>query len=268
MNVRNKISKSLYFLPLQPIWKKLSKTNWPQVEDLNKVLLELPRKIKNYNNQEIQFVLQKAKPTNFHDSFEARTFEHGQILVRPNNWHDLFNAIIWMTFPKSKAIVNKLNYLSLIQQKGLQRSKKGDALTLFDEDGIIVFSKQKHLMDLIINFQWEELFWNQRDAIQEDMCFVIFGHALYEKMLEPRIGITGKGVLISQIIINNDDFLDLNRIDTAIADHLLEPTTLKHGKDFCPLPVLGIPGWFSGNDKKEFYGDLSYFRPGRNVRNL
>jgi hypothetical protein len=33
------------------------------------------------------------------------------------------------------------------------------------------------------------------------------------------------------------------------------------GKPFTPLPVLGIPGWWSGNENFSFYDDSLVFRP-------
>jgi hypothetical protein len=30
-----------------------------------------------------------------------------------------------------------------------------------------------------------------------------------------------------------------------------------------PLPVLGIPGWYPGNSRADFYDDADHFRPKR-----
>jgi len=33
------------------------------------------------------------------------------------------------------------------------------------------------------------------------------------------------------------------------------------GKPFTPLPVLGVPGWWAGNENFSFYDDSLVFRP-------
>ena len=98
------------------------------------------------------------------------------------------------------------------------------------------------------------------------MCFVVFGHALYEKMLSPRVGITGKGILLHQPNITKNFTLKIDQVDQAIVNYLLNPSKLKHGKDFCPLPVLGVPGWFPDGNYRAFYENLNYFRSGRHQK--
>jgi hypothetical protein len=39
---------------------------------------------------------------------------------------------------------------------------------------------------------------------------------------------------------------------------------LSHGRELSPLPVLGVPGWWGGNEQENFYENTDYFRPGRN----
>jgi len=34
-------------------------------------------------------------------------------------------------------------------------------------------------------------------------------------------------------------------------------------RSLSPLPVLGIPGWWSENEAPAFYDDTAYFREGR-----
>ena len=39
---------------------------------------------------------------------------------------------------------------------------------------------------------------------------------------------------------------------------------MSHGREFSPLPVLGVPGWWGGNEEEGFYENTAHFRPGRN----
>ncbi|EGD03465.1 hypothetical protein B1M_16340, partial [Burkholderia sp. TJI49] len=37
-------------------------------------------------------------------------------------------------------------------------------------------------------------------------------------------------------------------------------------RDFSPLPVLGVPGWWAANADPAFYADPAVFRSGRRTR--
>lgn len=71
--------------------------------------------------------------------------------TRTHNWHDLFNALVWLTFPGTKTTINARHYHALIDamlDKGAAdaaqaapRSKRGsvrDVNTLLDESGVVV----------------------------------------------------------------------------------------------------------------------------------
>ncbi|MFS2054393.1 DUF3025 domain-containing protein, partial [Variovorax sp. CT11-76] len=49
--------------------------------------------------------------------------------------------------------------------------------------------------------------------------------------------------------------------DEALARRL-DPAWLA-AKPFVPLPVLGVPGWWAGNEAPDFYADAQVFRPAR-----
>src|SRR5205085_9194095 len=40
------------------------------------------------------------------DSYEERIDCFGEMQVREHNWHDLFNVLAWLAYPKTKAILN------------------------------------------------------------------------------------------------------------------------------------------------------------------
>ena len=223
--------------------------------------------ITNARGRSISFVTQQSNGRFGLDRFEARTFFCGEVLVRPQNWHDLFNALVWMTFPKSKAVINKLHISTMSAVGGAQRTPKGDALTLFDEDGMIIVSRNKKLLNLIQNFKWYDLFWENRRLVEREMQFIVFGHGLYEKMLRPRVGLTGKGILIFWKGSSDQSTKALPEIDQILSNHLCDDNNLRHGKVFSPIPLLGVPGWFRGGDEESFYENKNYFRAGRTRKN-
>ncbi len=185
--------------------------------------------------------------------------------MRSLDWHDLFNALVWMTFPTTKAVINARHYESLSAGESGNRSAVRDALTLFDEDGLLVLCSDAGLLDLVREFRWKELFWNRREQVRRQMRFFLFGHALYHKALDPFVGMTGKGILLEV----PDAFAELPlHSQIAEADRLLavrvwDRKRMSHGREFSPVPVLGVPGWWGGNEEECFYENTDYFRPGR-----
>ena len=87
----------------------------------------------------------------------------------------------------------------------------------------------------------------------KDAQLVLFGHALLEKLVYPRKPITAH-VYRAQLAIDSIAGLDQRVAAILSADSLAT-------KPFLPLPVLGVPGWWSGNEKLSFYEDIRVFRP-------
>jgi hypothetical protein len=123
------------FAPLRPLAEKLPSLGWPNAEILNHVADDSGRRIVNARGQRIEFVTAGPPGGERELGFEARTYASGQVPVRPVNWHDLFNALVWMVFPTAKAAVNGRHFLELETQAAGQRTPTRDALTHFDEDG-------------------------------------------------------------------------------------------------------------------------------------
>jgi len=177
----------------------------------------------------------------------------------------LFNALVWMTFPATKAAINGRHYESLKTQSGARRSPVGDALTMFDEDGTVVLSADMELLELLRRFRWKELFWKRRDAVRAGMGFLLFGHAMYEKALDPFVGMTAKSILLhvprATLSLENNALNEA--VDRRVAAYVRNSNKLRRGRSLAPLPILGIPGWWPHNQTGSFYDDTSYFRSGR-----
>ena len=130
---------------------------------------------------------------------------------------------------------------------------------------MVVLSSNEHLLELLRGFRWRELFWERRHSVQEEMRFLLFGHAMYEKALNAFIGMTAKSILLhvpGEILQLHGTALN-DAVDLRLADYVGDMRHLTHGKSLSPLPVLGVPGWWRQNETASFYDDVSYFRPGR-----
>ncbi len=218
----------------------------PSVEQLNQYIHAV-----NLNNKTLQFIAQDESLPFLELGYEQRIYLHGLIATRNRNWHDFFNALAWLSFPKIKAAINAVHYLEQSQQKNSLRSARRDLLTLFDECGVIIQADEK-IHHLIRNHKWNELFINHKNAWENGQIRIsTFGHAMYEKYLTPYIGMTAKALLLP-----SDDV----ECDESIASKIVNNELLVKKGELFALPVLGIPGWHQHQDES-FYANQNYFRP-------
>lgn len=195
--------------------------------------------------------------------YECRVWARGEVETRADNWHDFFNALVWLSFPETKRAITAA-HVAAMQPTGEQRNLRRDALTHFDECGIVVLASDPTLLDLLRGFQWQALFVERRQDVIEKMRFVIFGHATYEALLHPFRGLTAKAILlpVTPEFLAQDPGQLLSAVDAEIAPKLSGPAYARP-RDFQPLPLLGIPGVTPENEDPAYYADTRQFRPGR-----
>jgi len=222
---------------------------------------ELARRfpIHTANGRPVRFVPPQADGL----AYECRIWESGEVETRPDNWHDFFNALIWFRFPKTKIAVSA-RHVRAMTPAGAARGAVRDALTHFDECGIIVLSSRPDLLQLLRDFAWKKLFVGQREAVVRDMRFIVFGHATYEQLLAPYRGLTAKAVLyeVSEDWLRLPEEAQLEELDQRLAADLASGRYARP-RDFQPLPLLGIPGLTPANENPDYYDDAWQFRPGR-----
>ena len=97
------------------------------------------------------------------------------------------------------------------------------------------------------------------------MRFYVFGHAIYEKALEPYKGVTAKALILDVApgLLDAPIGRQLSELDARAADHFSALQALASTRSLSPLPILGIPGWEPANASEEYYDDHSQFRPRR-----
>jgi len=187
--------------------------------------------------------------------YEVRVYETGRIATRPASLHDLFNALAWLAFPRTKARINAL-HAAQIPLEGRTRGRLRDLLTIFDEGGAIVQCAEADLVEKIRLFRWKEVFWSHRERVLRSMRLVVLGHAVLEMSLNPWPGIACKAL-----------FCGSGSSPVAAAAAWLG--ALSPGSDpslLAPLPIFGYPGWDPGNAAAGYYEDERYFRPFRRDR--
>lgn len=168
--------------------------------------------------------------------------------------HDFFNGLVWLQFTQAKRRLNELQAGEIARAGvGPVRGALRDALTLFDENGALLHAPPP-LWDALLARDWRRLFVDLRPLWRE-AGLVVFGHALLEKLLSPRKDLTAH---VWRVQAPADGAQPLDRwLATQLAPDRLA------AKPFTPLPVLGIPGWWSENQDFSFYDDSLVFRPAR-----
>jgi hypothetical protein len=158
--------------------------------------------------------------------------------------------------------------VALEQRVGSERGARSDAATLFDESGLLLVAPrssrtgEEGIAALLAARRWREAFVERRGEWR-DLRVYGFGHALLEKLLAPWPGVTAKCLLLE---VEEPPALGAapDRLDAALADACQDARMARPG-DLFPLPVLGVPGWWPGNEAPTFYDDATVFRPLRAV---
>ncbi|MDH4392699.1 MAG: DUF3025 domain-containing protein [Aquabacterium sp.] len=201
----------------------------------------------------LRFVPQSALPAG--EAYEAFIHRSACVPTRDNP-HDFFNGLVWLAQPAIKRRLNALQITEIARHGvGSQRGPVRDALTLFDENGALLHAPPP-LWRALRQRDWPALFITHR-ALWADARLVIVGHALLEKLATaPRKALTAH-VLPADAVL----------ADAVLADAVLAmDATAWAAKPFCPLPVLGVPGWWPANAEAGFYEDAAVFRPGRRAK--
>jgi hypothetical protein len=212
----------------------------------------------------LHFVPQAALPPGV--AYEAFIGATGGVPTR-DNLHDFFNALVWLTFPRIKRRLNALQAAQIAAAGiGKSRGPARDAATIYDENSALLVLRDSGdaaaLAQALRGHRWHEAFVERRVQFGVDAELWLFGHALMEKLVAPRKAITAH----TRVVIAPDAYFsqppDQRRawLDGAEAQALIEAPL--NTATFTPLPVLGVPGWWPGQDD-DFYADASVFRPKR-----
>jgi hypothetical protein len=221
--------------------------------------------LQNHQGMPITFVPQAMLP-------EGRAYEEfigatGCVPTR-DNLHDFFNGLVWLTFPRIKQKLNALQAAQIaLAGVGKSRGPARDAATIFDENAALLVvragSEGEAVVAALRAHQWTEALYQRRAAFGRDMQLWLFGHALMEKLAAPRKAITAH----TRVLVAGGEYFALQGdearrawIDAAVAASL-DSEGLSTAA-FTPLPVLGVPGWWEGQDEA-FYADTTVFRPRR-----
>lgn len=196
----------------------------------------------------VHFVPQRELPEG--QAYEQFIFEQQRVPTR-DGLHDFFNGLVWLQYPQTKRRLNQLQ-AAQIAAAGIQpvRGPVRDAITVFDENAALLQAPDA-LWEALRTRDWQRLFVDAR-PLWAQATLRLFGHALLEKLVQPRKAITTHVYRVPQHVAPQ-------ALDAWLAQ-ALDAAQLA-GKPFVPLPVLGVPGWWPANQDPAFYADAQVFRP-------
>jgi hypothetical protein len=194
--------------------------------------------------------------------YEERIARRGEVATREHNWHDLFNALVWLRYPAIKRALNARQVAEIAVVGAKQRSRAQCALTHFDEAGVLVGLRDPALLARWDAHDWHGLFWRRRAAWTDGAVeLAVFGHALLEHALTP-----GKLLVGKAMVFVLDEGQGAGELEAACARAIDGGQGLRDPQELRPLPLSGIPGWHEDGGHEAFYRSAGCFRPLREGR--
>ena len=252
------------FEPIAGLLGRFASLPLPALARLNGLLDQMAPAAASGSGQRVRFVM----PTPADPAYEERIFATGEVPTRADDWHDFFNALAWCVWPSAKAACNALHLDQIAARRSAGLSGRGrcrDALTQFDECGIVVVSAAPDLPALLAAHEWEEAFWRRRATLQETTRFLVFGHGTWVDLRQPFFGLCAKAIYrkVSPSWLAMEPAAQQTDTDRWLASHLVEHAEALSPRALSPLPLLGIPGVTPENESESYYRDLRQFRPRR-----
>jgi hypothetical protein len=206
--------------------------------------------------------------------YETFIFEQKSIPTRCN-WHDFYNGLIWLQFPQTKAYFNAQHHQQMHGFGAKNRTAVRDRLTHFDECGLVLVTNQSELKGEISAHDWQRVFVERKHQWHHEIKPIVFGHALWEMLMQPFIGLTAKVTVIedAQLLSSIEHYRGVPSpasatIDDALLNHLQSTQLIEQKKPWMPLPLLGIPHWSHAPQTDTFYANTDYFMPKRSATKL
>jgi hypothetical protein len=268
------------FAGYESVCREIGRNSWPNISALNH--LALKKNILNARQLPIQFTEQDAPKGQ--RAYETQIHQTGIVPTRTENWHDLLNACVWLTWPKLKATLNQVHYLQTqvnqlnddsepgfttepcdeFESKQIdryQRTRQSDAATLFDESGAILIGPDPRLAQWLIHHDWQRAFVTERHLWKSHRLLVV-GHAVLEKTLNPYPGMIAKVLYqpYPACLPDQDLSVMVKSVDALLAQRWLNHAFVTPS-DLFALPLLGVPGVDAQNSETKYYENERVFRP-------
>jgi hypothetical protein len=169
-------------------------------------------------------------PVDVDSLYDGSITARRQVPTREADWHDLFNALVFASFPRSKHRLHARQYAQLRLRIGENarklpgaRSREQDALTLFDEGGTFVAGAAE-LLEQLRPLEQPQFYTALREGIAAGQLVVApFGHALFEHKVAGLRGPSSFAYLLPLAGLPEERAALVTALDAAFAQVLANP---------------------------------------------
>jgi hypothetical protein len=236
--------RSPWFWPLSAAASRFeSFRDWPSRADLAWAYVALTQ---HCEAEPLRFAENVRKQDRYADGggvsperlYDGRITCAGEVPTRERDWHDFFNALCFMTFPRAKRALHRRQFGILKQRlpPGATRlpgarTPEQDALTLFDEGGAVIAAEAEAYPPLCAANDAERGAVLQHFLERSQARVIPFGHALFEHLVEGLKCPGGSTRIVPVTRVRGQDQQLLAAVDQAIAALLEDPTAFREPRE-------------------------------------
>jgi hypothetical protein len=172
---RDALARSPWFASVRNLLERLPAGRFPGADDLN--TLARGRGVLSGGGAPLAFVPPAPGPSLAARHYEGRIFRTGEVATRPGSWHDLFNALAWLAFPRTKAVLNRAHTTSSrgwATDRRAARRGRGDALRRRRDRRRVRAPELRTSGRIPVAAPVRE----RRADVARAMRFLVFGHAI------------------------------------------------------------------------------------------
>lgn len=245
--------RSAWFWPLSAAASRFeSFRDWPSREDLAWAYVALTS---HCDAEPLRFAENVRKQDRYAEGggvvperlYDGRITCSGEVPTRERDWHDFFNALCFMTFPRAKRALHRRQFGILKQrlEPGATRlpgarTPEQDALTLFDEGGAVIAAESDAYAPLRTAGDAERGAV-LRHFLERDQARVIpFGHALFEHLVEGLKCPGGLTRIVQVAQAQGQDQQLLAAVDREVTTLLENPTTFREPREGAHLRLADL----------------------------
>ncbi len=222
------------FRPFERLAAPLRGREFPDVAALTH-LCENERVRRAPDERTLRFVWAEKKPRRKKRSevvldrlYDGSIALRGEVPCYTQSYHDLFNAIAFAAFPRSKRALHARQFQALLRwvdesatRVPGKRTREQDALTIFDEGGVVLAMTAAEARE----FQ-EATVASRYTPGQAGMTALLFGHALVEHLYEGHLAIRA-AAMVCVVPPNLHDGELLDAVDEVLVDKIRDPAQFR-----------------------------------------
>ncbi len=184
--------------------------------------------------------------------YDGRIALRGEIATRASDWHDLLNALVWASFPRSKRTLSERQYEIHKARVGERferlpptRTPEQDTLALLDEGSVLLVADARLcalLREAVEAQDYDELGARVQNGT---LSLLLFGHAQHEHLVRGEREVRAGAVIVGVPGLPRwpEPTVLLDAADRALAAMLGDPACFRERPTAIALLLSMLEGW-------------------------